>query len=79
MNKTHDTPSPQTYTADDLSVILGTSLRGIRRWDAGGRLPKGFKLGRLRKWLRSDIDAWLMAGCPARLEWEKRSRRSKAI
>ncbi len=76
MDKAHDTPKSQTFTANDLSVILGTSLRTIRTMDASGKLPKGLKLGRLRKWSRSDIEAWLQAGCPDRMTWERRRKRA---
>ena len=31
----------------------------MQRDDAVGRLPRGYKLGRLRCWLREKIDQWL--------------------
>lgn len=31
--------------------------------------PEGIKLGRLRRWRRAEILAWIEAGCPCRSKW----------
>ena len=43
----------------ELSKHLGVSQRAIWGWAADGKFPAPIKLGRLRRWRREDIDAWL--------------------
>lgn len=38
--------------------------RSIQRWANDGTIPPGVKLGSLRKWDASEIDAHISAGCP---------------
>ena len=55
----------------ELSKITGRSLASLRRADATQRLPAGFRLGKSRRWMLSDVLAWLSAGAPERRVWEK--------
>lgn len=50
--------------AAEVGALMGTSERWI--WDKhnAGRLPKPVRIGRLVRWRRSDIEAWIEAGCP---------------
>lgn len=69
----------ETETIDfrGLGAMLDRSIPSLHRDDSAGRLPKGIRIGRSRKWLRSEIMAWLEAGCPPRDEWERaKSRRA---
>ena len=56
----------------ELAKITGRSLASLRRDDAAQRLPAGFRIGKSRRWLLSDVLAWLQAGAPERSVWEKR-------
>ncbi len=54
-----DLPSkPEYLTAADLARRYRTSTRSIFRWADGGLLPPGAKIGALRRWSRSDLEAW---------------------
>ena len=69
--------------ADGLAGELQVSLHTIRRYDASGTIPRPIKLGgRLLRWPRAEIVAWMEAGCPDRREWEEiksqRERRSNS-
>lgn len=45
----------------EVAAILGVKPQTVRRWVAEGRMnfPTGFKLGKYRSFLRSDIEAWI--------------------
>ena len=49
---------------EDLSSLLGISVRTIWRRESTGDVPKPVRIGGLVRWRRSDIDAWIEAGCP---------------
>lgn len=53
-----------------VSEMLGVCQRHIERLDASGRLPSPIKIGRAKRWLLSDINAWIAAGCPDRDSWQ---------
>jgi predicted DNA-binding transcriptional regulator AlpA len=57
---------------DDLSVLLGRSVPSLQRDDRAGRIPRGIKLGRSKRWRLDEIHLWIAAGCPSRSEWEAR-------
>jgi predicted DNA-binding transcriptional regulator AlpA len=61
---------PPTLTRPELAIYLHRSVPSIDRDDAAGRLPRAVRIGRRKLWRRAEIDAWLLAGCPPRSEWE---------
>ena len=56
--------NPVLLTIEDIAQILGCSTRHVRRLAAGGRIPRPIKLGALLRWLKTDVDQWIAAGCP---------------
>jgi len=42
-------------TASEIARRLNISTKTVRRWARQGKLPPGFKLGRLRRWRQSDL------------------------
>ena len=44
--------------------LLSCSPRHVARLADGGRLPQPIKLGRLIRWRRADLDAFLAKSCP---------------
>lgn len=58
-------PQSELIDIEYLAVRLSCSTRHVRRLAATGRIPRPIKLGALLRWLKSDIDQWLAAGCPA--------------
>lgn len=56
-------PSPfgsQTLvSAEEISEFLGCSPKHVRRLAQRGQLPKCIKIGRLCRWPRREIEAWL--------------------
>ena len=48
---------------------LSVSPKTVRRLDEGGKLPSPLRIGRLLRWRRAELEAWVVAGMPARDEW----------
>jgi hypothetical protein len=65
-------PAPAVLGRLELYAYLGRSEPAGNQDLALGRIPPGFRLGRIRKWSRADIDAWLAADAPTAAEWEAR-------
>jgi predicted DNA-binding transcriptional regulator AlpA len=61
-----------------LAAYLGRSLPALDRDLAAGRVPQGFRLNRARRWLRSEIDAWLGAGAPDAKAWDELKKACRA-
>jgi predicted DNA-binding transcriptional regulator AlpA len=63
--------APAVLTRVAFAALLDRSIAAFDRDVALGLVPA--PCGRLRRsprWLRSEIDAWLASGMPARDEWE---------
>jgi predicted DNA-binding transcriptional regulator AlpA len=67
-------------SAAGVGSLLEVSERHVWSMHSAGRLPLPISLGRSRRWLVSELQDWLAAGCPERREWEwlkeEKSRRS---
>ena len=61
--------SPLVVAAKALAVMLDSSERTIRTWDAAGKLPPPLRLGGGVVWRVDEIRAWLEAGAPDRARW----------
>lgn len=44
---------------EDIAGILGVSLHTVRAWRRRGYLPPAIKLGKLLRWPRTAIQAWI--------------------
>jgi predicted DNA-binding transcriptional regulator AlpA len=53
-----------------LSRLLARSEASLDRDDSAGRIPAGRKLGGSKRWVYSEIVAWVEAGMPDRRTWE---------
>ncbi len=49
----------KVLTTKELATKLGCSRPMLYRLMNQGELPKGFNLGRNRRWIASEIDSWL--------------------
>ncbi|OWY71575.1 hypothetical protein B7486_07760 [cyanobacterium TDX16] len=54
----------------ELASILKLSTRHLERLDCVARIPEPIRFGRAKRWLLSDINAWIAAGCPDRDSWQ---------
>jgi len=66
-SSTNARPMPPGRVLIDVRAVAakyGADERSIFRWADAGKIPFGVKLGSLRRWDVSDIDAHIVAGCP---------------
>lgn len=49
-------------TAEEIGEIVCVDARTIHRWAEEGVMPRGLKAGMTRRWLETEIEAWLTAG-----------------
>ena len=48
-----------------VAALLNCSPQHCRRLSDAGRMPRPLSIGSLCRWRRTDLDAWLAAGCPS--------------
>lgn len=61
---------PFAVDARDAARLASVSCRSWFRHVASGQAPAGFRLGRSRRWLVAELNAWLAAGAPPRERWD---------
>ena len=62
----------EAVTAAESAALCGVSIRHWWSLYARKLTPSSIRLGRSRRWLRSELLDWLHAGCPHRDDWERR-------
>jgi predicted DNA-binding transcriptional regulator AlpA len=63
---------PMALTPVDSARVIGVSRAQLWKLHGSGRLPKPVYLGtRAPRWLYEELRAWLAAGCPDLLTWER--------
>lgn len=55
---------PEYLNQAALAAMLNTHPRTIRRMELEGELPTAQQIGRLKRWRRSEVQAWLEHGRP---------------
>jgi predicted DNA-binding transcriptional regulator AlpA len=64
--------APLAVDARGAARLLGIGRSTFCSLLAAERTPAGFRLGRRRLWLVSELTEWAQAGAPARARWEVR-------
>lgn len=59
-----DKPLPALLTAQDVATELQCCEENVRRMAATGLMPAALKIGKLSRWARADVEAWIQSGCP---------------
>ena len=75
-----DAPQACEPLAVDIKAIaqlVPFAIRTLRRMDASGKLPQGFKVGGRKLWRVSDLRLWCEWGFPDRGEFESRLKNLK--
>lgn len=49
---------------DSVAAMLSYSTRQIYRLADGGRMPRPLKIGNSNRWVKSEIEEWILQGCP---------------
>ena len=54
----------------ELANRLGVAESTVKQWTKDGKLPSAHRISRkCVRWEASEIEAWILAGCPDALEW----------
>ena len=62
-------------SAGDAAELLGISRAQFWKLHSSGRLPLPVRLGtKAPRWRYDELQAWLNAGCPDRLTWQRTKR-----
>ena len=67
-------PPPLLLDRVGVAAALGVSIRAVDKLRARGALPAPVRLGRSVRWSRTELGAWVAAGCPAANLWERLGR-----
>lgn len=51
-------------TIEEVSRLVGLSVRQIQRLKSLGQFPKEVRIGGSVRWRRSDVEQWVADGCP---------------
>jgi excisionase family DNA binding protein len=54
--------APMLYTADDLAELLRCSTRSVWRLSYRNLIPGRIRVGRLLRFSKAAVDAWLVGG-----------------
>ena len=62
--KTHYLGYRLLLSAGEVGILIGLSRSAVYGMISAGLLPPSFKLGKRRKWRRTDIEKWVELGMP---------------
>ena len=51
--------------------FLGVGKSKVYELDARDELPASVQVGRVRRWVKAEIEAWLLHGAPKRAAWAR--------
>ncbi len=57
--------------AQGVGRVLGVGRSKVYELDARDELPSPIQVGRVRRWVRAEIEAWLLHGAPKRAVWDR--------
>jgi excisionase family DNA binding protein len=60
-----DAPAAALLDVRAVAAMLGCSARHIHRLHDAGDMPRAVRLGRLLRWRRAELLAYITAGCPS--------------
>jgi excisionase family DNA binding protein len=65
MIKPATTTPPAMLDVREVAALLKCSARTVTRLEETGAMPPAVRLGRLCRWNRAAIEAWIADNCPA--------------
>lgn len=68
---------PLLVSSDEAGRLCSMTGRNWRRLNSLGKVPRARKLGGWPRWSLEELRAWINAGCPTRLEWERQCTSAK--
>jgi len=71
---TTEAVEPIAVDAKGAAALFCCSERHWRTLDTEGKVPAPLRLNTCVRWYVVELRAWAAAGCPVRLEWERRRK-----
>ena len=68
-------PGVLLLKAAEAAAVLGMSRGKFLQLDNQGAVPEPVRFGKAVRWPRSELAAWVNAGCPDRGTWKSRKER----
>ena len=62
--------APLLLRVQAAAALCGTSARTWRAWDVAGKIPSPIRIGWRTFWRFDELQSWVAAGCPERVNWE---------
>ena len=62
--KENSPPAPMFLTVKDMAALLNCSTRTVYRLIDSGLVPRPVKFGALLRWMKTNVEQWMAAGCP---------------
>jgi excisionase family DNA binding protein len=56
-------PATVLFSVRHVAELLGISTRQVYRLSDAGKMPRPIKLGGMVRWLKSELDEWLIDRC----------------
>jgi excisionase family DNA binding protein len=76
--KTAEVLGPLLLTVREAAALIGVSRATFWKLHSQGRVPLPLRLGgRVVRWRKGEVEAWVKAGCPARDKWQQFDVRPK--
>lgn len=59
---------PSLLTAQEAAALCKISESMFRKLHKQNKTPKAVSMGNLKRWINSEIEAWILAGCPGSID-----------
>lgn len=63
---------PALLTTDQTAAYLVVDRRTLFDLDDAGEVPAPVLIGKRKRWVRAELEAWIAAKCPRRKDWSYR-------
>ncbi len=64
MNNSQVKDAPYLLDVEGVAGMCACSPDTVKRLSDRGEMPKPRRIGRLLRWVRQEIEAWIADGCP---------------
>lgn len=62
--------SPLLLNAEQAAALCSIAPSSWWALNSAGRIPQGVRLGKRRLWSRTELESWILSGCPRRDKWQ---------
>jgi excisionase family DNA binding protein len=70
--------APVLLNCEQAAALLNISRTSFWKLHSEGKVPMPVSFGRIVRWRREELIAWVRAGCPCRREWTGQKKKDWA-